>query len=99
MPASDDPLRTDQQFEVGEIVIVAVAIRNPAALGQERMIISQPRPLDWTNPATDKRVCAGSYLTQAPDGIFRQAYPWQLKRRNEPRDTSLPVFLEVEHGH
>lgn len=72
-----------EQFAIGEIVILAVAIVDPAKIGEEREIMGLPAPykqLSWTG----RWYGPGSYSLRNPDGTGSQAYPWQLRRRKRP---------------
>ena len=71
-------------FSVGEIVIVAVAIVDPAYVGQEREILARPSPFKQVNPFSGRKYGPGTYCLRGPDGGYSQAYEWQLKRRPSP---------------
>lgn len=76
-------LSSDQSFAVGEIVIMAVPIRLPESRGQEREIMGLPAPYkqrSWTGRAYGP----GTYSLRTPEGEGMQAYPWQLRRKQQP---------------
>lgn len=76
----------DRSFAVGEIAIVAVAIANPANLGQEREVMGLPASFkqpSWTGITV---YGPGTYSLRDPDGGCSQAFPWQLRKKQRPDD-------------
>lgn len=81
---STDSIPPDERFAVGEIAILAIAVRNPRMIGEEREILALPRPHEWVSP-NRLIVDAGAYYVRRPDGSYAQAHPWQLRKRKPPQ--------------
>lgn len=80
-------------FEVGEVVVLAVAIRNPLSAGEVREVIATPQPHPWIDPQTDKIVLANKYLLRAPSGSYGLAFGWQLRNKGT---LETPELIELE---
>ena len=79
--------KNSSNFEIGEIVIMAVAIREPESVGQEREIMGLPAPYKQRS-FTGKMYGPGTYSIRSPSGEARQVYPWQLRRRKRPGEVT-----------